>query len=77
MSFLSIRILIENIEILIEKISSFFGRVVPSRQNIEDIYGCDPDDGVNMKLFFHLGMGFIAHAEPLGTVPSVTYVPLK
>ena len=41
-----------------------------------DDYGDDGGD-VTMAMFCYLGIGFIAHADPLGTVPSVTYVPLK
>ena len=42
--------------------------------------GCDDDDDDgddDYVKYNYLGIGFMAHADPLGTVPSVTYVPLK
>ena len=40
-----------------------------------DNYDDDGDDGY--AKYNYLGIGFMAHADPFGTVPSVTYVPLK
>ena len=60
------------------------GRVVPFHRDNDhqDSDCCDDDNNVGDDDFAkenlcYLGIGFMAHADPLGTVPSVTYVPLK